>query len=141
MPGAERLAEQVSGDDEPAALARWLLRNVWMVDRLDEVADDFDGVAVTRRDGCSRLQRASCDRQPQVGEERVLAERNRRDVLIAASEAAVQSEQSASVQVEAAVTEASRLDGAREAAIAAHRSAAVAARRGRRADAPTRCRD
>jgi chromosome segregation protein len=124
-PGAERLADHIAGDDEPAALARGLLRDAWLVDRLEDVADDFEGVAVTRSGrvfapAASELRQAAA-----VGEERVLAERNRRDELIAASEAAAQAEQSSRAQVEAAVAEAGRLDAAREATITAHRSAAV----------------
>lgn len=58
-----------------------------------------------------------------VGEERVLAERNRRDELIAASEAAVQAEQGKRAAVESAAANARGLDGERERAIATHRAA------------------
>jgi chromosome segregation protein len=53
----------------------------------------------------------------------VLAERNRRDTLIAASEEAARTEQSVRVELERAGAEAARLDGEREAAIGAHRQA------------------
>ena len=58
-----------------------------------------------------------------VGEERVLAERNRRDELIAASERAVQAEHLARGQVEAAAGTVAELDAAREQTISAYRSA------------------
>ena len=125
VPGAERLADRIAGDDEPAALARALLRDAWVVDRLDDVADDFDGVAVTRSGRVFAPAARELRQAAAIGEERVLAERNRRDELIAASEAAAQAEQSSGARVEAAVAEAGRLDAAREAAITAHRSAAV----------------
>ena len=124
-PGAERLADRIAGDGGAAALARALLCDVWVVDALDRVADDFDGVAVTRSGQVFAPLAGEIRQAAAVGEERVLAERNRRDGLVAASEAAVQGEQAARARVDAAVAEAGRLDAAREAAIAAQRAAAV----------------
>ena len=123
--GAERLADRVSGDDDAAALARGLLRDVWVVDAIDEVADDFGGVAVTRSGRVFAPAAGELRQAGAVGDERVLAERNRRDGLIAASEAAVQAEHAVSVRLQTASDEASGLDAAREAAIAVHRAAAV----------------
>ena len=123
--GAERLADRVSGDDDAAALARGLLRDVWVVDAIDEVADDFGGVAVTRSGRVFAPAAGELRQAGAVGDERVLAERNRRDGLIAASEAAVQAEHTVSVRLQTASDEASGLDAAREAAIAVHRAAAV----------------
>ena len=124
-PGAERLADRISGDDEPAALARRLLHDVWVVDAIGEVGDDFGGVAVTRSGrvfapAASELRQAGA-----VGEERVLAERNRRDELIAASEVAVRAEHEVQQLAQAAIAEGTRLDAVRDAAIAAHRAATV----------------
>ncbi len=64
---------------------------------------------------------------PAVGEERVLAERNRREQLIRASEAAAQAELDAARAVETAGGALTEADGAREQATSDHR-AAVAAR-------------
>ncbi len=121
--GAEPLAARVAGEDAAAALARALLRDVWVVEDLGAVPDAFEGVAVTRggrvfAPGLHEIRQA-----PAVGEERVLAERNRRERLIAASEAAVQAEHAARADAEAAATEVARLDAEREAAVAAHRAA------------------
>jgi chromosome segregation protein len=123
LPGAVRLSDHISGDSRAAAMARTLLSNVWVVDELADVPDGFLGVAVTARgrvwSGVARELRQTA----KVGEERVLAERNRRDDLIAASERAVQAEHLARGQVEAATGTVAELDAAREQTIAAHRSA------------------
>ena len=58
-----------------------------------------------------------------MGDERVLAERNRRDELIAATEAAATAERSAQAEVEAAAALAAARDGECEQAIAVHRAA------------------
>ena len=125
VPGAERLADRVAGEDEPAALARGLLVDVWVVDRVEDVADDFEGVAVTRSGRVFAPASSELRQAAAVGEERVLAERNRRDELIAATEAAAQAEQSVRAQVQDAAADASRLDAGLQDAITAHRSAAV----------------
>src|SRR5579863_10106567 len=121
--GAMRLGEHISGDSRAAALARDLLRDVWVVEDLGAVADDFSGIAVTSSGRVYSGFSGELRQTAKVGEERVLAERNRRDDLIAASERAVQGEQAARGTVEAAAARAAELDAAREQAIAAHRSA------------------
>jgi chromosome segregation protein len=123
VPGAVRLREYVSGDSRAAAIARHLLRDVWCVDDLTAVPDDFAGVAVTAAGRVFSGWSGELRQAAKVGEERVLAERNRRDELIAASERAVQAEHLARGQVEAAGGKVAELDGAREQAIIAHRSA------------------
>lgn len=120
---AQRLADQVGGDDASAQLARELLRDVWVVDAIDAVADDFNGVAVTRSGRVFAPLTRELRQTGAVGEERVLAERNRRDELIAASEAAVQAEHNVRGVLETAAAKARELDGERERAIAAHRAA------------------
>ncbi len=126
-PGAQPLEAHISGEGPAAALARRLLRDVWLVEDLAAVPDHFAGVAVTLGGRVYSGVLGELRQAAKVGEERVLAERNRRDQLIAASEAAAQQEQLMRSQVELAGARALELDGAREAAIAAHR-AAVAAR-------------
>jgi chromosome segregation protein len=122
VPGAVRLREYVSGDSRAAAIARDLLRDVWVVEDLSEVPDDFAGVAVTATGRVFSGWSGELRQTAKVGEERVLAERNRRDQLIAASERAVQAEQLARGQVDAAGGRVAELDAAREQAIAAHRT-------------------
>jgi chromosome segregation protein len=123
VPGAVRLREYVAGDSRAAAIARHLLRDVWVVEDLAAVPDDFAGVAVTAAGRVFSGWSGELRQTAKVGEERVLAERNRRDELIAASERAVQAEHAARGEVEAAAARAAELDIAREQAIAAHRAA------------------
>src|SRR5207247_1904364 len=73
----------VSGPEPAATLARRLLANTWVVEDLDQLPPGFLGVAVTREGrawfGFTRELRQA----PRGGAERVLAQRNRRDGLIA----------------------------------------------------------
>src|SRR5205085_878356 len=48
VPVAPLRAARVAGADPPRALARPLLSDAWVVERLDDVPDDFAGIAVTR---------------------------------------------------------------------------------------------
>jgi chromosome segregation protein len=94
-PGARPLIELVSGPDEILALARRLLADAWAVERLEDLREDFSGIAVTRK---GRVWFASWGEVRQLSEggtERVLARRNERDRLIADSERAAQAEQQA----------------------------------------------
>ncbi|MGO9790397.1 MAG: chromosome segregation SMC family protein [Solirubrobacteraceae bacterium] len=122
-PGAERLADQIRGDGQACELARALLRDAWVVKSLQAVPAVFTGVAVT----CAgRVWSASASEVRQaaaVGEDRVLAERNRREQLIAASEQAAQAEQRARGSLEQAAAQAGLRDGEREHAISADREA------------------
>lgn len=113
-PGAVRLAALVGGDEPGVALARRLLAATWVVDDLDAVADDFTGVAVTRTGRVWDAAAGELRQAAEAGEERVLAERNRRDELIAASERAVQAEQAAKATAEQAGEAVTAADLARE---------------------------
>jgi chromosome segregation protein len=123
VPGSVRLREYVSGDSRAAALARELLRDVWVVEDLSAVPHEFGGVAVTSAGRVYSGWSGELRQTAKVGEERVLAERNRREELIVASEAAVQAEHAARGEVAAATARAAELDSTREQAIAAHRAA------------------
>ena len=114
-PGAVRLADHVRTGDGPAArLAGALLAGVWVVDDLGAIADGFTGVAVTR-DGRVWSPAARELRQvPAGGEDRVLAERNRRDALVAQVEGAAQAEHAALAAVEAGSEEVQAADAARD---------------------------
>ena len=111
VPGSVRLREYVSGDSRAAAIARDLLRDVWVVEDVSAVSDEFPGVAVTAAGRVYSGFSGELRQTAKVGEERVLAERNRRDELIAASESAVQTEHAARVDVDAAAAAAAKLDG------------------------------
>jgi chromosome segregation protein len=105
-PGAEPLLDHVEG---PAA-ALGLLSDAWVVERLDDVSDDFRGIAVTRAGrawlGASRELR----QVPAGGRERRLAERNRRRRLQAERDAAAGAERAAGGAAQAAAAEASAAD-------------------------------
>ncbi len=126
--GAERLIDHVKldGDAPSRRLAERLLADVWVVDSVEGLAEDFAGVAVTR--GGRVWSAGTCElRQvPAGGEDRVLAERNRRDALVADVEKAAQAEQAALARVEAATRTVAEADGGREEAERAARAAARA---------------
>jgi chromosome segregation protein len=85
-----------------AAVARRFLADAVVVEDLATLPADFAGTAVTK-DGRVWLAATGELRQaPAGGEERVLAERNRRDALIGDAEQTVQAEQAALAAVEAA---------------------------------------
>jgi chromosome segregation protein len=113
------LIDAVAWSDAAAEnLARQLLADVWVV---DSIPADFEGIAVTR-DGLV-WDGVELRKVPAGGEDRVLAERNRRDALIAESETAVQAEAQAKAAVEAATEAARAADLAREEADRAARQA------------------
>ncbi len=121
--GSVALRDYVSGDSRAAAIARELLRGVWVVDDVSAVPDSFAGVAVTSAGRVYSGLSGEMRQTAKVGEERVLAERNRREELIKASEAAVQAEHTARAEVGAAAARTSELDAVREQAIVAQRVA------------------
>jgi chromosome segregation protein len=107
--GAQPLLARVTGRGAALSVARGLLAEAWVVDRVEDVPESFSGIAVTR-DGRAWFGASRELRQISAGgEERILAERNRRDDLIGASERAAEAERSALAAVrdaEAAVAEA-----------------------------------
>ena len=134
-PGAVRLADHVRTGDGPAArLAGALLAGVWVVDDLGAIADGFAGIAVTR-DGRVWSPGARELRQvPAGGEDRVLAERNRREALVAQVEGAAQAEQAALAAVEAGSEEVQAADAARDEADRVARAAGRARDEAREAE-------
>ncbi|HEY2718087.1 MAG TPA: hypothetical protein VGI52_00550, partial [Solirubrobacteraceae bacterium] len=104
--GALRLTDLLGGSGPVLALAHRLLADAWVVERLEDVADDFRGVAST---ASGRVLFAGWGELRQVtegGAERVLARRNERDRLIAESEQAVGSEHATRAAVEQALEQA-----------------------------------
>jgi chromosome segregation protein len=98
--GARRLLELIDGPSAAVQIARRLLGEAWVVERLEDLPKDFAGIAVTRT-GRVWFARAGEVRQVmEGGAERVLARRNEREQLIAASEAAVQAELDVKAAVE-----------------------------------------
>jgi chromosome segregation protein len=121
--GAEFLADRVHGPAQTVAVARRLLRDVWVLDSLDTLRDGFAGVAVTRGGRVWSAGTRELRQAPAVGEERVLAERNRRETLIRASEAAVQAEVRARAALEQLTEEIAKADAASARAVDEHRAA------------------
>jgi chromosome segregation protein len=124
-PGAEPLVAhvRVAGDDRLAAA---LLAGVWVVDDLSSLADGFAGVAVTREGRVWSPATRELRQVPAGGEDRVLAERNRRDALLADIELAAQAEQAALAKVEEAARAVQAADALRDQADLAARAAARA---------------
>ena len=113
-PGAEPLASLVSGSGATLDLARRLLADAWVLERLEDVAPDFQGVACT---SSGRVLFGAWGELRQVaagGAERVLARRNERDSLIADSERVVAAEHAAREAVERALEQMRDADDARE---------------------------
>ncbi len=125
-PGAERLVDHVRGPAQVIELVHALLANAWLVDSLDALPGTFTGIAVTRGGRVFSAPAREIRQAPAVGEERVLAERNRREQLIAESEAAARDELAAAGTLERATAAYQEAESQREAAIIAHRGAVAA---------------
>ena len=123
IPNAEPLARHVHGPAEAAALARRLLRETWVVESLDQLPAAFGGVAVTRAGRVWSSATRELRQAPAIGEERVLAERNRRDTLVRASESAAQAEVGAKQALHRVGEASAAADGQSARAIDAHRAA------------------
>jgi chromosome segregation protein len=121
--GAQRLLDPVRGPDSALALARSLLGDAWLVDSLEAIPDDFTGVAVTRAGRVWSPASRELRQAPAAGEERVLAQRNRRQELVRATEAAAQAERAAVEALEQRAAEAANADRERDRTVAAHRDA------------------
>jgi chromosome segregation protein len=113
-PGALRLLELVGGSGAVLELARRLLADAWVVERLEDLGEDFRGVASTRSGrvlfgGWGELRQVN-----EGGAERVLARRNERDRLIEQSERTVTIEHQARTAVERALERRRDAERARE---------------------------
>jgi chromosome segregation protein len=122
-PDAERLLDHVRGGGHALALARELLRDAWVVDTFESVSEAFTGVAVTRGGRVWSAASRELRQAAAVGEERVLAERNRREQLVRASEQAAGAEREARSGLERARERLAQLDRRAERAILDHRAA------------------
>jgi chromosome segregation protein len=120
---AELLINHVHGPAEALGLARGLLFDTWLVDSVEALPGSFRGVAVTRGGRVWSAQGSEVRQAPAVGEDRVLAERNRREELIRVSERAAQRELSAAAALTQATETSQSLEADREGAIVAYRRA------------------
>jgi len=123
LPGAERLLDRVRPDASAASVAERLLANVWVVDSLSALPDEFSGVAVTRAGRIFDGAIGELAQSPAGGEERILEELGRRDQLAEASERAVRDEAEAVLAGERAANEVVQADAARDEAEVALRRA------------------
>jgi chromosome segregation protein len=121
--GALTLLELVSGPPEVLELAARLLADAWVVERLEDLPDDFGGIAATR---AGRVWFAGWGEVRQLtegGTERVLARRNERERLIEQTERSAQAEQAAKAASERALAELRGAEQARMVSEAALREA------------------
>jgi len=125
-PGARHLGQFIGGDERVLATAQRLLSNAWLVEEIEQLPPGFSGVAVTRAGRVWHGRRREMRQAPEGGEERVLAERNRREELIAASQDALQAEQAARAACRSADGEVIAADASREQADRGLREAAQA---------------
>jgi chromosome segregation protein len=121
--GAELLLAHVRGDPATLAIVSRLLDDTWVVDSLDDCPARFAGVAVTRAGRVWSARARELRQAPAVGEDRVLAQRNRREQLVSESERAVQTELDARRAVDRAAAAAAAADAERERLVGAHRAA------------------
>ncbi len=121
--GAELLADHVHGSAQTVTAARRLLRDTWVIEDFDALPERFAGVAVSRSGRVWSAASRELRQAPAAGEERVLAERNRRETLVRASEAAVQAEVQARGRLERATEALSAADAEFGRATDAHRAA------------------
>ncbi len=121
-PQARPLADLVRGSGEVVAIARSLLRDTWVVESLEAVAPTFTGVAVTAGGRAWSARAGELRQAPAVGDEHVLAQRNRREELVGATELAAQEEVSARSAREQAAEELARREIERDSALAAYRA-------------------
>jgi chromosome segregation protein len=120
---AVRLADQISGDGPAAALARQLLDGVWVLETLDGIDAGFGATAVTRAGRVLSPSTHELRQAAAVGEERVLAERNRQRELLARVDQAVVAEHGARAQAQQLAEQAASLEGERDRAVSLHRDA------------------
>ena len=111
-------ARRAAGSTAPARCRGW-----WRI--FEALPDEFDGIATTRQGRVFSPALRELRQAASVGDERILAERNRRDELVAASENAVQTEYASAGRPRSGMAwcESAARDADREAAIAAHRAA------------------
>ena len=99
---------------------------MWVVESVDGLTRGFTGIAVTRAGRVWSAATRELRQVPAGGEDRVLAERNRRDGLVADVERAAQAEQAALARVEAGTRAVAEADTGRDEAERAARAAARA---------------
>jgi chromosome segregation protein len=121
--GARALIELLSGEQSALAVAARLLADTWVVEDLAALREDFGGIAVTRAGRVWSAAAGELRQAPGGGRERALEQRNRREALLVAAQAAAQSEQEALAGAHSAGAAVSAALDDREAADARARAA------------------
>jgi chromosome segregation protein len=120
---ARPLLELVRPETRAKAVAERLLRGAWLVDSLEALPRGFGGVAVTRAGRVLIGATGELRQAVSGGQERVLEQRNRRDELIAASEAAAAREHEVRGALGSSAEGVTRADAERDDAAGAARAA------------------
>jgi chromosome segregation protein len=122
----ERLIEKLQAEPGADSIVTALLSDVWVVQSLNDLPHGFDGVAVTKSGRVYFGRTGELRQAAGGGEQRVLAERNRRDALnetLAVARTAEATAQAALEQLEAALK---RTELQRDEAHSASRAARLA---------------
>lgn len=123
--GGERLADKLQAETGADTVVAGLLADVWVVESLDNLPADFNGVAVTKSGRVFFGATGELRQAPSGGEQRVLAEKNRRETIATALETARARERDAKDALESSDAAAKRADATREEAHAAARAKRV----------------
>src|SRR4051794_10702080 len=84
IPSAEPLLPRIRAIGRAAEVAKRLLHNTFLVESFDAIPESFSGTAVTRAGRVFDATTGALKQTAPGGEDRILAERNRRDQLTAA---------------------------------------------------------
>jgi chromosome segregation protein len=122
-PDAEPLAARVRGSSEAAELARRLLARTWVMSDFGTLPSSFRGVAVTPHGRVLSTAAAELRQAPAVGQDRLLAQRNRRAELIHETEAAASTEVTCGEALTRAQADHEAAQDVLEQAVMAHRAA------------------
>lgn len=123
--GAEPLASKLNPSPRVAGVVAALLADVWVVESLDTLPDDFRGVAVTRTGRVFFGADGELRQAPRGGDQRLLIERNRRDALARSLESAIAAEAAAQQRLDRAEAVLREAEEARQQAQEQARSARV----------------
>ncbi len=123
--GAELLLDKLNAAGGAASVVEPLLADVWVVESLESLAADFGGIAVTKSGRVYFGATGELRQAPAGGEQRVLAERNRRDSLSEALAVAKDAEASAQSALDSLDATAKQAETTREEAHAAARGARI----------------
>jgi chromosome segregation protein len=100
--GARRLLDLIEARDAAGPITERLLADAWLVDDLDDLAEDFAGVAVTVDGECYDARAGEVRRLPREGTDPALAARSQREELVSRLAQREQTEERASRDLERA---------------------------------------